>query len=196
MADTVFYRCTAVSFWIELPQLWRSYGGLLAGLLVLEAVRFGFDFAKFGKPASYHSYLAKTWGLVMAVSVVGVFALHRSNVLVPVALGLGILCDLEGLTMSVLLPVWRKDIKTVAVAWRLRRRLLDGDGDSLEMRRSLWGFLGKRRGMIVGGSVALSLTLLPVVHASAVEAGSVAYAGGSSDFGAGHHKESRHDFSY
>src|SRR5580704_8833789 len=113
IADTVFYLCTAAALWMSQPQLWRSYGGFLVVLLVLEAVRFAFDFAKFGRPASYHSYLAKLWGLVMAIAVVGVFALHRSNVLVPAALVLGILCDVEGVAMSLLLPAWRKDIKTI-----------------------------------------------------------------------------------
>src|ERR1700722_11611963 len=88
MADTVFYLCTAVALWVSQPQLWRSYGWLLAALLGMEAVRFGFDFAKFGKPASYHSYFAKVWGLVMAVAVVSAFAMHRGSVLIPVALGL------------------------------------------------------------------------------------------------------------
>ncbi|HTC73986.1 MAG TPA: CDP-alcohol phosphatidyltransferase family protein [Edaphobacter sp.] len=123
MADTVFYLCMAVALWVSEPQLWRSYGGLLVVLLVLELVRFTFDFAKFGKPASYHSYMAKLWGLVMAVAVIAVFALDRSNVLVPTALVLGILCNLEGLAMSLVLPVWRKDVKTFAVAWRIRRRV-------------------------------------------------------------------------
>ena len=50
---------------------------MLVVLLGMEAARFAFDFVKFGRPASYHSYLAKLWGLVMAVAVIGVFALDR-----------------------------------------------------------------------------------------------------------------------
>jgi CDP-diacylglycerol--glycerol-3-phosphate 3-phosphatidyltransferase len=101
MADTVFYLCTAIALWLSEPRLWRSYGGLLVVLLGMEAVRVAFDLVKFGRPASYHSYLAKLWGLVMAVGVIAVFALDRSNVLVPVALVLGILCNVEGLAMAV-----------------------------------------------------------------------------------------------
>ena len=59
----------------------------------------------------------------MAVAVIGVFALDRSNVLVPVALVLGILCNVEGLAMSMVLQVWRKDVKTLAEAWRIRREV-------------------------------------------------------------------------
>jgi CDP-diacylglycerol--glycerol-3-phosphate 3-phosphatidyltransferase len=125
MADTVFYLCTAFTLWMSQPQLWRSYWGLLVALLALEAVRFAIDFAKFGKPASYHTYLAKAWGLAMAIAVIGVFALDRSNVFVPAALVLGILCNLEGLAMSVILPVWRKDIKTLRWAWSIRKEMVD-----------------------------------------------------------------------
>ena len=121
MADTVFLFMHGVALWVSQPQLWRSNGWLLAALLGMEAVRFGFDFAKFGKPASYHSYLAKAWGLVMAVAVVSAFAMHRGSVLVPVALGLGILCDMEGLAMSVMMPVWKRDVKTLGAAWRIRK---------------------------------------------------------------------------
>jgi phosphatidylglycerophosphate synthase len=124
MADTVFYLCAAVALWIGEPEIWRHYGGLLVPLLSLEALRFGLDFAKFGKPASYHSYLAKCWGLTMAVGVVAVFWLRHSSPLLTFALVLGIACNLEGLAMSVMLPVWRKDVKTLRVAWGLREQLL------------------------------------------------------------------------
>jgi len=56
------------------------------------------------KPASYHSYLAKTWGLVMAIAVIVVFATIARNHAHPGGLALGIACNLEGLTMSLLLP--------------------------------------------------------------------------------------------
>lgn len=121
MADTVFYLCVAAALWVSQPEVWRNYVGLLIPLLSLEMVRFGWDFAKFGKPGSYHSYLAKSWGLTMAVGVVAVFAMHRANLILSFALVLGIACNMEGLAMSVMLPVWRKDVKTLRAAWKVRR---------------------------------------------------------------------------
>jgi phosphatidylglycerophosphate synthase len=174
MADTVFYLCTAVALWVSEPQLWRSYGGLLVVLLVLEAVRFLVDFVKFGKPASYHSYLAKLWGLVMAIAVIGVFALDRSNVLVPVALVLGIVCNVEGVAMSVVLPVWRKDVKTFAAAWRIRREVMKAGVVWPEARRGR-----ERRRVILTGFLVLVLGAELVTPAFAIEAGQVAYTGGS-----------------
>jgi phosphatidylglycerophosphate synthase len=167
MADTVFYLCTAAALWIGQPHLWRRYGGWLVALLGMELVRFAFDFAKFGKPASYHSYLAKSWGLVMAVAVVGVFAFGRVNALIPVALVMGILCDLEGLAMSVVLPVWRKDVKTIRTAWRIR-------GEMLEK-----GSVSAGSGFVVGVSSVVVLGLLVGVPAFAVDAGQIAYVTGT-----------------
>lgn len=120
MADTVFYIGVAIALWIGVPQVWYQYGVLLTVLLASEGCRFAFDFWKFGKPASYHSYLAKTWSLVMACAVVGVFGLGRPNAAIAVALLLGILCNLEGLLMSLILPHWTRDVKTIAAAWKTR----------------------------------------------------------------------------
>lgn len=186
MADTAFYLCTAAAIWIDQPQLWRDCPRLLIVLLTLEAVRFAFDFVKFGKPASYHSYLAKTWGLVMALAVIGVFALHRSNVLVPAALVLGVLCDLEGLSMSLILPVWRKDIKTLPAAWRLRKESTDSGGKLLPnyAKRNRLGrrpFLKKGR-YVCGASLAILLSLSLTQQAVAVEAGQAEYRGGTLPF--------------
>jgi phosphatidylglycerophosphate synthase len=167
MADTVFYLCTAIALWVSQPQLWRSYGWWLAVLLGMEAVRFGFDFVKFGKPASYHSYLAKMWGLVMAVAVVAAFAMGRGSVLIPVALGMGILCDLEGLAMSVLMPLWRKDVKTLAEAWRIRAQFERWMARRVRSGRPAFG--GKQRFLLSGFIVLLSVVL--VSPAFAVEAG-------------------------
>jgi CDP-diacylglycerol--glycerol-3-phosphate 3-phosphatidyltransferase len=124
LADTVFYVCVAVALWIGLPQVWRGNGGLLAVLLAPEAVNFGVALAKFGKQASYHSHLAKTWGLVMATGVIATFASGRPNVLIAIALTIGVACNLEGIAMSLMLPVWHKDVKTLHAAWQLRKDLV------------------------------------------------------------------------
>jgi hypothetical protein len=93
---------------------------MLGALLSLEATRFAFDFAKFVKPASYHSYLAKTWGLVMAVAVTATFATGHGKLLIAAALVLGIACNAEGLAMSFTLREWHKDVKTLSAALRIR----------------------------------------------------------------------------
>ena len=123
MVDTVFYLAVLVALWIRVPAALHTWWPLLTALLVLEAVRFAFDWWKYGKAASYHSYLAKAWGLVMAVSVMVVLATGNYGVLLALSMIMGILCDLEGLTMSTILPVWRNDVKTIGRALAIRREL-------------------------------------------------------------------------
>ena len=122
-ADTVFYIGVAVALWVSRPQIIRENRVLLAVLLGLEIARYGFDFWKFGKGASYHSYLAKCWGLVMAVALIAVISFNALHWMVGLSLMLGILNNIEGLAMSAILPVWRNDVKTLQIALRIRREM-------------------------------------------------------------------------
>jgi phosphatidylglycerophosphate synthase len=123
MVDTVFYLGVLWTLWIRVAYAIKAWWPLLAVLLALEATRFAFDFWKFGKASSYHSYLAKSWGLVMAIAVMVVLGTGRYGWLLAVAMCAGIVCDLEGLTMSAILPVWRNDVKTISRALTIRREL-------------------------------------------------------------------------
>jgi CDP-diacylglycerol--glycerol-3-phosphate 3-phosphatidyltransferase len=124
-ADTVFYLGVAAALWLRDEQLLRMNWKLLAILGSLEVLRYGFDKVKYGKAASYHSYLAKTWGLVMGVAVIGVLSFGGPRWMVWLSLLIGIACDAEGLAMSLILPRWRNDVKTLSAAWKLRGEMLE-----------------------------------------------------------------------
>ena len=173
MSDTVFYLCVALALWIGQPQMLRAHAGLLAGLLALEMLRFGVDFAKFGKPASYHTYLAKTWGLSMAAAVIAVLATGHESELLSLVLVLGIVCDVEGLAMSLMLPFWQKDVKTLRAAW-LRRKMV---GTTRTPRRSVWP-TDAGKGVAVSGLLC-GLCVLMAAPAFAVSSGKASYTGGT-----------------
>lgn len=124
LVDTVFYLCVLAALWLRKPEVVRRERPLLAILLTLECVRYVVDLRKFGRSSSYHSYLAKTWGLVMVIALILVFAFSRGGILLGIALVLGILCDVEGLVMSAILPQWQHDVKTIPRALALRRAML------------------------------------------------------------------------
>jgi phosphatidylglycerophosphate synthase len=124
MADNTFYFCVGIAVWLRAPGLIHTQAPLFLTLLTLEAAGFIIAIAKFGKPASYHSYLAKTWGLVLATAIVSQFITTHANPLIAAALIFGIICNLESLTMSLILPDWVNDVKTLPVALRLRTRIL------------------------------------------------------------------------
>jgi CDP-diacylglycerol--glycerol-3-phosphate 3-phosphatidyltransferase len=120
VADTIFYLGVAAALWLRAEAVLRGNWILLATLGGLELTRYGFDFWKFGKGASYHSYLAKGWGLVMAVAVIGALSFGGWGWMIRVSIVVGIAANCEGLAMSLMLPRWQNDVKTLGAAWRLR----------------------------------------------------------------------------
>ena len=121
LADTVFYLGVAGALWLRQPQVLHRNWHLLAVLFALGGARYIFDLTKFGKAASYHSYLAKCWGLVMALALIAVISFGGLEWLVRTSIVIGVLTNLEGLAMSLLLLRWQNDVKTLPAAWRLRR---------------------------------------------------------------------------
>ena len=123
-ADTVFYVGVLIAVverhWPVIhARLW-----LLAVLLGLEATRVVFDWAKFGRMASYHSYASKAWSALLALATIALLCFNRGFCLCTAAIAWGILCDLEGLAMSAMLPQWTHDVKNLRRALRIRRKML------------------------------------------------------------------------
>lgn len=168
LADTAFYLCVAgaVGFWM--PAVWHRCVGGVVLVLGCEAVRFGFDLVKFGKPASYHSYLAKTWGLVLATVVIVIFATQQIASWMVAAVVLGVLSNAETMLFSALLPVWRHDVKTLAEAWRLRVSLLQ---EAAPAKRTA--------GAMAGLVLLVAVGLLAIGSAQAQSLQHVTYAGGT-----------------
>jgi phosphatidylglycerophosphate synthase len=119
-ADTIFYLGTVGALWLRSPASLRSNWVLIATVFGMEALRYLFDLVKFRKAASYHSYLAKLWGLVLASAIVCVLVKGEPNWPITAAAILGIVVNLEGLAMSLVLPHWQNDVKTLWIAIRIR----------------------------------------------------------------------------
>jgi phosphatidylglycerophosphate synthase len=124
VTDTFFYLGVLAALWMRDPQVLRGNWRWLVALLGFEAFRYVFDFWKFGKVASYHSYLSKAWGLLIAVAVVGVFSFDGLRWLIVVALVWGVVVNVEGLAMSLMLPRWKNDVKTLGRAWEIRKSMM------------------------------------------------------------------------
>ncbi|HLE57558.1 MAG TPA: CDP-alcohol phosphatidyltransferase family protein [Rhodothermia bacterium] len=118
--DLVFYATAAWTVWLVHPEEIRRVAPLLAVLITLELVRPAFDIAKFGKQSSYHSYSAKTFGVAVVLALVLLMGFGIGGIFITAAIALGILADIEGLTMSLMLPVWTHDVKSVFHARKLR----------------------------------------------------------------------------
>jgi CDP-diacylglycerol--glycerol-3-phosphate 3-phosphatidyltransferase len=120
-ADLVFYATAAWAVWRLHPDVVRSVA--VPGLIVigLDVVRHVFDFAKFGRDVAYHAWSSKIWGLSLALALVLLMGFGVSRPFVAIAVLLGLIAQLEGLAISVMLPVWTHDVPTLIHALRIRK---------------------------------------------------------------------------
>jgi phosphatidylglycerophosphate synthase len=119
-ADLVFYATAAWAVWRLHPDVVRSVA--VPGLIVigLDVVRHIFDFAKFGRDVAYHAWSSKVWGLSLALALVLLMGFGISQPFVGIAVVLGLIAQIEGLLISVALPVWTHDVPTLIHALRIR----------------------------------------------------------------------------
>lgn len=120
VADTVFCASAVAAIWLVHPGTIRSHIALLLALVALELFRYVFDFAKFRREASYHMWSSKLWGLALYTAFFSVLVAGRGGVFVDAALWIGIVADLEGLSISIVLTTWHHDVPTLFHAWRMR----------------------------------------------------------------------------
>ncbi|HSM86134.1 MAG TPA: CDP-alcohol phosphatidyltransferase family protein [Candidatus Limnocylindrales bacterium] len=119
-ADTFFYACVLLLILLRHPSALERRWVLIAGLITAEALQHVFAAAKYGRHASYHSILSKIWGLMMAAAMAALLGFGSDNWFLDLTIAWGILCNLQGLAMSLLLPTWHRDVPTLFHALRLR----------------------------------------------------------------------------
>jgi CDP-diacylglycerol--glycerol-3-phosphate 3-phosphatidyltransferase len=122
IADSLFYLAAAFAIWRLHPEAIARHWRALLVLGGLELARYAYDFRKFGREASYHMWSSKLWGLFLFAGSFCVLALDRVGLLFALAVYVGIASDLEGLAISVVMPVWRSDVPSLAHALRQRAR--------------------------------------------------------------------------
>jgi phosphatidylglycerophosphate synthase len=120
-ADLVFYATAAWTVWMLRPDVARSIAVPALVVIGLDVVRHVFDFAKFGRDVAYHAWSSKAWGLSLALALVLLLGFGMSGLFVWLAVWLGILAQLEGLLISVILPRWTSDVSNFKRALDLRR---------------------------------------------------------------------------
>ena len=119
-ADLVFYATAAWAVWRLHPDVVRSVGIPALVVVGLDVVRHIFDFAKFGRDVAYHAWSSKVWGLSLALALVLLMGFGISRPFVGTTVILGLIAQIEGLLISVALPVWTHDVPTLIHALRIR----------------------------------------------------------------------------
>jgi len=119
-ADLVFYATAAWAVWRLHPDVVRSVAIPALVVVGLDVVRHIFDFAKFGRDVAYHAWSSKVWGLSLALALVLLMGFGISLPFVGISIILGLIAQMEGLLISVALPVWTHDVPTLIHALRIR----------------------------------------------------------------------------
>ena len=123
IADTVYMFAIAVSLWISHPQIIHDHRWGIGLVIALELLRYPLDWWRFGRGASYHAWSAKLFGAALVVAVSAIVMGDDAGPWLWVALLIGVISELEGVLISLLLPVWTHDVRHAAAALALRRRL-------------------------------------------------------------------------
>jgi phosphatidylglycerophosphate synthase len=121
VADTLFYAGCVFAAWHLYPAAVARHAGSLIVLGALEAIRYGLDFWKFRREASYHMWSSKVWGIALFVGFFGLLVMGSSGAVLSCAIYLGIVADVEGLLISLVLRRSQADVPTILHALRLRR---------------------------------------------------------------------------
>jgi CDP-diacylglycerol--glycerol-3-phosphate 3-phosphatidyltransferase len=118
--DLVFYATASWAVWRLHPEVVRAIAIPALIVIGLDVIRHVFDFVKFGKDVAYHAWSSKVWGLSLALALVLLMGFGIVQPFVALAVILGLIAQVEGLLISVVLPVWTHDVPTIVHALRIR----------------------------------------------------------------------------
>jgi CDP-diacylglycerol--glycerol-3-phosphate 3-phosphatidyltransferase len=122
VADTVFYVAALIVACHLHASAMADHYVALAVLGALEVSRYLLDLAKFGKEASYHMWSPKLWGITLFAGFFALLVLGASDFWVATAIYTGIVADIEGLIISILLKEWRSDVPSFIHAYKVKLR--------------------------------------------------------------------------
>lgn len=121
IADSVFYLAAVFVAWRLYPLELQQHFPALAALASLELTRYAFDFMKFKRESSYHMWSSKLWGVFLFIGFFALLALGIGGQSVAIAIYAGIIADIEGLAISIVLQEWKTDVPSLIHAIRLRQ---------------------------------------------------------------------------
>ena len=119
-ADGFLYLGVGWSLWRVHPEILRAFAAPLKLAVGTQLLSWLWCWLKFGQVTSYHSYLAKAWGLTLIWATVRCFAWGQGGWSLWLAIVVGIASHAEDLLMTCLLRQWAYDVPHLPAAWRRR----------------------------------------------------------------------------
>jgi phosphatidylglycerophosphate synthase len=120
LADLTLYGCVTVCVFCTYPAIAYSMARLLLFGLAAQLIHDSLGIIKFRRIVSYHSRLAKVISVFAFLSVVEIFGFNHSYHLASLALILWIISNIEGITMTIILPDYVNNVPDIFSALRYR----------------------------------------------------------------------------
>jgi CDP-diacylglycerol--glycerol-3-phosphate 3-phosphatidyltransferase len=98
-----------------------AFSNPLSAVVGIQLIWWVVNLAKYGQPASYHTYSAKTWGVTLFVATIALFGFGYGGLTLFLAIAVGIIHTLEEIAMTLILPQWTHDVLSIVHALRLRQ---------------------------------------------------------------------------
>jgi CDP-diacylglycerol--glycerol-3-phosphate 3-phosphatidyltransferase len=127
-ADITLYAFVAISAWFVHREAVISCRLPLLALAIAQILWWIVNLAKYGKPASYHTYSAKFWGLTLFVAVVSLFSFNYAGIPLWISCIAGIIHSFEEIAMTFILPIWTHDVLSIFHAIKVRDEILVANG--------------------------------------------------------------------
>jgi phosphatidylserine synthase len=121
LADVCLYTCISASAWLVHRDIIIAFRVPLLMAVFAQLLWLVVNLVKYGKPASYHTYSAKLWGLTLFVATVGLFGFDYAGITLWLSSIVCMIHSLEEIAMTLILPVWTHDVLSIFHALQLRR---------------------------------------------------------------------------
>lgn len=122
-ADVCLYICIAASAWLVHRDVIIAFRLPLLVVVVAQLLWWIVNLAKYGKPASYHTYSAKLWGISLLIATIALFGFHKAGIPLWFAIVVGTFHTFEEIAMTLILPQWTHDVLSIFHAIDLSRKL-------------------------------------------------------------------------
>lgn len=118
--DVWFFIWIAASAWKTHPETIVAYRIPLLAVLGLQVLAWMIDWVKYRRFSNYHAYSAKAFGLSIFATTVLWFSYKPVNILMWCVIVFGLVCMLEEIAITLLLPRWMYDVPSIFHAIRIR----------------------------------------------------------------------------
>lgn len=122
LASTIACLAAGAIVRAAVPDAFDGAEAPLVALLIAHVSRATFELTKYGRITTYRLWSAKLLGVLLAVSFAHSLVTGQANLLLGVALWIGVLSEIEGFSISAVLPVWRADVPSLVHGLHAARR--------------------------------------------------------------------------